>query len=399
VEPSRTSKMPKTVDAAIEPSQSEHSRMPTRSSPFTFSQPEIPMSSEAEEGTIPKSKVLLLNHTLDREVWNPIKAFAIEKNVGRQCQVFGNIVEKDFMVDLIITEIPDNLPIPNVSKPSSAIPTWNILPEAYFKNLFAFANKFLHDDGGLFAIYSDDDGVTKEKMMGLFKRNGFSFFKDWVGVNRLFARSILSPGKRTQLFKVSLMVRAPIARKGRAILPRESKFKFRADPLLNDANVDLDQGDAIVNFTTKDTQKMVDGFPWRGPKERDLFFMKSLILSASDEGDIIVDVKASTGTCFLIMLFTHVFATSSILTQLVFSIVLLFTGASIQACREHGRHLVALEEDAVIYKGLLQPLTIDLSVCGSDQSGSSSDMEDDSTDDDNLKSKVSPPMKRLKKKK
>jgi hypothetical protein len=53
-------------------------------------------------------------------------------------------------VDLIIVEVPRNLPILHVLDNVSTIPKWNAKVDNYVASIFGFANKYLVRDGCAF---------------------------------------------------------------------------------------------------------------------------------------------------------------------------------------------------------------------------------------------------------
>ena len=83
--------------------------------------------------------------------------------------------------------------------------------------------------------------------------------------------------------------------------------------------------------------------------------MSSLIMATTDIGEVVVDVTAGTSmsyfTCHHILVF--ILYVSFYLFLLTFSFA---TGTSVHACRQLGRHTIALEEDDDIFNRVLQPL-------------------------------------------
>jgi hypothetical protein len=51
--------------------------------------------------------------------------------------------------------------------------------------------------------------------------------------------------------------------------------------------------DAIMNYTA--TPLMDGSKVWRGPREKDIVFMSSLIMVTTDIGQVVVDVNAGVG--------------------------------------------------------------------------------------------------------
>jgi hypothetical protein len=84
----------------------------------------------------------------------------------------------------MIVDIPDDLPIPELSSPPSFVPEWNKQKKGFLEVVFDFSNSHLHDKGAMLLFFSDDLDV-KADLKGLMSAYGFLAFKDWMGVNRL----------------------------------------------------------------------------------------------------------------------------------------------------------------------------------------------------------------------
>jgi hypothetical protein len=84
-----------------------------------------------------------------------------------------------------------------------------------------------------------------------------------------------------------------------------------------------------------------------------------LIEARIEVGDIVVDCTVAIGDLLpLNFLFIH----SWLLICNSFGLIvmfMIFAGTSIYVCRKAGYHIVAMEEDEVIFKALLQPLIIE----------------------------------------
>lgn len=104
---------------------------------------------------------------------------------------FSGHPEKTSGVDLLMVDIPENLPVPNVS---SSIPPWNELDESFVDLAFDFANNHIHDDGG-FIVFHADDPVLNSKLKGYMRAYRFRIYKEWMGVNRLRLTSAKDPTK------------------------------------------------------------------------------------------------------------------------------------------------------------------------------------------------------------
>ena len=198
------------------------------------------------------------------------------------------------MADLVIADLPENLPVPNVSVPSYNVPSWNSLDSDFLSELFDFADELLHDDGALLLFHPDDNGEFRESIEAHFPAFGFTIFKEWLGVNRLRLSSAKHKDKTTNLFRVVLLVRATkLHGSDLDMRPRHSSFRLRDANELKALGIELDMDDAIMNYTA--TPLMDGSKPWRGPREKDIAFMSSLIMATTDIGQVVVDVNAGVG--------------------------------------------------------------------------------------------------------
>ena len=83
-------------------------------------------------------------------------------------------------IDLLIADIPDNLPVPIISPKS--VPLWNKRESDYFDHLFAFADTHFTDDALLLVILPKDDDLEK-KLARKSKDYGFNLRRTWWGKN------------------------------------------------------------------------------------------------------------------------------------------------------------------------------------------------------------------------
>ena len=92
--------------------------------------------------------------------------------------------------------------------------------------------------------------------------------------------------KTTYLFHVVLLVRATktIGSNHDKRL-RPSSFHLRDVIEFKALGIELDVDDVIMNYTT--TLLMDGSKAWRGPREKDIFFMSSLIMATTDIGDVV----------------------------------------------------------------------------------------------------------------
>ena len=196
--------------------------------------------------------------------------------------------------------------MPNVSNPAHNIPSWNALDLKFLGELFDFADEIIHDDGALLLFHLDDNGDFKESIQDHFAAFGFTIFKEWQGINRLCLHSAKHVDKTTNLFQVVLLVRATkTIGSDLDKWARHSSFRLCNANELKALGIELDMDDVIMNYTT--TPLMDSSKAWRGPREKNISFMSSLIMATTDIGQVVVDVTAGVGmsylTCHHIMVF------------------------------------------------------------------------------------------------
>jgi len=104
---------------------------------------------------------------------------------GRQTQVPERCEnEKHFGIDLIIADIPENLPVPSISNPSSVVPPWNSRDPEYVVSIFGFTSHYLQNDGALLLIHNNDRKLTSD-IFDQAETYDFVMHKDWWGINDL----------------------------------------------------------------------------------------------------------------------------------------------------------------------------------------------------------------------
>ena len=108
--------------------------------------------------------------------------------------------EKHSGIDLIIADIPENLPVPTVSNPSSTVPSWNSRESGYVESIFEFARMYLQNNGALLLFHCDDRDLFTE-VFDLADSYDFVMAKDWWGINELSLASPRDP-KSTVWFPI-----------------------------------------------------------------------------------------------------------------------------------------------------------------------------------------------------
>jgi hypothetical protein len=64
----------------------------------------------------------------------------------------NGVVNAKATLDLIIVDVPEDLPVPTVSKPTDAVPPWNQSANSILEAAFVFAENYLQDDGAMIVI-------------------------------------------------------------------------------------------------------------------------------------------------------------------------------------------------------------------------------------------------------
>ena len=103
-------------------------------------------------------------------------------------RVFKGESCKDPCVDLILVDIPENLPVPTISDPPGQIPPRNVAEDDWLDPIFDFADNHLVDDGAIIIVHPYRQS-TKANILGYGKATGFTLFKDWTCMNRLHLAS------------------------------------------------------------------------------------------------------------------------------------------------------------------------------------------------------------------
>lgn len=261
---------------------------------FTLSQPEFRLVDEPKEVEYDTFD-LIMNGMINKSMFDAVYKFASQCNYGKSCRVYGRNQTKDGMVDLVVAQVPDNSPVPGISRTASDVPKWNVLHKDWFKNTFVFAHTFLHDDGALVFVYTDDNS-TRKTIRSFCPSLGFKMFKEWTGFNILPLR-VPSRVETTNLFRVGLYVRCTPDPRAASLPTGTRNSAFTLKPT-HSGDIDVVKGNVLMNSANAKTVKMNGDRPWRGPKELDEYFWGCLVLSCTSPGGIVVDLTAGTGTAF-----------------------------------------------------------------------------------------------------
>jgi hypothetical protein len=117
-------------------------------------------------------------------LWNS-NVFHFDFQVGhaRKTRVSSEIC-KFGGFDLIIADLPEGLPVPNVSSPPDLIPSWNAHNSKDIEALFEFADGFLTDDAPLL-LFLPEFKTIRDDVRSYAASYGFALAKDWWAINEL----------------------------------------------------------------------------------------------------------------------------------------------------------------------------------------------------------------------
>jgi hypothetical protein len=112
---------------------------------------------------------------------------------GARSRRYNGVVNAKTTLDLIIVDVPEDLPVPTVSEPADAIPPWNQSVDSLLEATFVFAEDYLQDDGAMIVIHPFQVDA-KSTILGYCIEYSFETRKEWLCMNRLH---LCSPLNRT----------------------------------------------------------------------------------------------------------------------------------------------------------------------------------------------------------
>ena len=218
-------------------------------------------------------------------------------------------------LDLMILDIPDDLPIPHVSSPTTDVHEWNKLRPKFLDNAFDFVSCHLQDAGAILLFFSDDLNL-KATQKGFNNTYGFTVFREWMGINRL--QMINAKDKSTTvciqflalllvLFQIytsfnfvhlysNLVMLTNTSILHKAVGQEHARaFSFQPVQELLDFDIYVSSDDVLHNLVTKETLMMKGTIPWRGCREKDPLLHQMLIEATTSPGDIIMDYSTLIG--------------------------------------------------------------------------------------------------------
>lgn len=103
-------------------------------------------------------------------------------------------------LDLLIADIPDNLPVPGILNPPNSIPEWNKTDvDDFVEILFAYVVRYMSDDGAILLFLPKSPSIRKD-VLGWATAYGYIQYKDWWGINELRLTSFKDPSRTVMSF-------------------------------------------------------------------------------------------------------------------------------------------------------------------------------------------------------
>jgi hypothetical protein len=110
---------------------------------------------------------------------------------GARSRRYNGVVNAKATLDLIIVDVPEDLPIPTVSEPADVVPPWNQSADSLLEAVFVFAENYLQDDGAMIVIHPFQVDA-KSTILGYRVEYGFETCKEWLCMNRFHLYSPLN---------------------------------------------------------------------------------------------------------------------------------------------------------------------------------------------------------------
>lgn len=204
------------------------------------------------------------------------------------------------MVDLVIFDVPEGLPVPGLST-GTEIPTWNQLKlepdedgsmeSAFIRSAFTFADEWVNNDGAVLVFYPNGKFITNE-VTAWAKWANFKEEMKWVVFNDLPLCKPDFPGRYVKYFMAKLFVRMENEQEG---MPN-SCFSFNHQEELMTQGIDLPNDGTLRYSVTTDcvTVRQLTGVAWRGARKKSENLLLALLDLCTEEEDIILDLSAST---------------------------------------------------------------------------------------------------------
>ena len=274
-----------------------------------------------------------------------LEDFAVQHQ-GRKRRKFMMEYKNPAVVDLVVVDIPEGLPVPGIGVPGE-VPFWNKLEKKvpdpakkkkqespFIKEAFEFAENFICDDGAVLVFYPDSRFHNNE-VAGWASWANFKEAMKWTVVSGLpLTKPDYSEGETTKTYIAKAYIRT---RNDDDRVP-DSNFAFNEQEVFEEKGVNLINDGFLYNglHSGNLTVSSKTGLPYRGARERTENMMAALIDLLTESGDIILDLTASTGLL-------HVFLSSTqILSFRIFAPNLKTEGFRVLFCLCSGTKVLAL---------------------------------------------------------
>ena len=233
-----------------------------------------------------------------------IDEFAM-KHQGRKKRKFRMEYQNPAVVDLVVFDIPEGLPVPGIGV-AGQIPEWNRLEKRvpdppkkkrqespFIKEAFEFAEGWICDDGALLLFYPDSRFHNNE-VAGWAAWANFKEAMKWTVVSGLpLTKPDYTEGETTKTYIAKVFIRS---RSDEDRVP-DSNFAFNEQEIFEEKGVNLIKDGFLYNGLHSGNLSVSarTGLPYRGPRERTENMMAALVDLLTESGDIILDLTASTG--------------------------------------------------------------------------------------------------------
>ena len=236
------------------------------------------------------------------EAWESITEF-LKLHQGEKVRLQHGVSDGSPLVDLVVFDIPENLPVPGI-QPTGEVPPWNQLKirtksnrrqeSPWIHKAFEFASTWLQDDGAVLVLYPDSKFISNE-ISSWADWASFQEEDKWFVSNELPLTRPDYEGRTVKYFMAKLFVRRENDDPEDTFPP--SDFSFNPQKELLAQGIDLRNDGTIKNVVTAEnlTIRSSTGFPWRAGREKSVNFFQALVDLCTEEDDIVLDLTAGTG--------------------------------------------------------------------------------------------------------
>ena len=234
---------------------------------------------------------------------------------GRRSHRHNGVVNAKPIVDFIIVDVLEGLPVPSILDLAYVVLLWNQNAESLLKVVFVFAKDYFQDDGPIIVIhlYQVD---AKSTILEYCIEYNFETYKEWLCMNHLHLCSPLNNTlminalpkssscidaslncMKLNCLSINLFGVVQTQHFGAHLLVKKgsSKFTFNTSSSMKDIGVDVASDEWLQNFISQANHTMNGQKPWCGPQEKNPGFWQMLIKASTLPGDIILDCTNMIG--------------------------------------------------------------------------------------------------------